>query len=342
MKRIAAAAVCLLFLLTLAACQNGNDPQPTAPPENTPTAPLATDPPSTEPPEPFDSVRSLLSDRAFAVAYLGTTYELTREGWAGWLEQSCPNLLQSLPELAQLPWERVFGEIMGEAYLIVPASGTIQSSVSALYDGQHLICENADGDSFVIFCNGGQFYPGSRLTVTSATGETLWDPCLGEDGKVLLPQGAAILDITDYEDHYEPPYLFWQDLGWYMPERRELENTCWVYEAALSDGTQGIVFLDLYADGAAMLDFCCLGDSQPLLSYSGSWDVYWEGNGILSLALNRNDTSGMEGAAQLQAAGVILLSPETDQLFLSPELAPSLIPMELEADQTAMLRRSVG
>lgn len=344
MKKLLCILLSLILLVSVAGCTQPEPTQPDpVPTQPNPTQPVA-DPTVPEETDPLQVIENALQAEGltFAAAYLGETYDL-ENGLHAWLEESCPSLLEELPCLREFPEEQVYGESMGEAYLVIPRSDIQSVSVMPAFDGQAAIYGSKTPEPFILFCNGGQYYPGSVCTFTDASGEEItWFPCLGEDGCISPATPDGLLDVSNYDDHPISAYAQYLRYGWQLPATEQLNDSCWTYASGYGDRYDAMLFLDLYADGTAMLSWLYGGDMESRAEYIGTWTLDYEGAAMLVLDLVKTGGTQEDTAQTLFGVGALLVSPDATMLFMDEDLSQDAIPLDADMDGVVVLERSVG
>ena len=358
MKQLAILILAMSVALSLCACIGPDGPSAPTEPTTVPT----TTPGETEPAPQEDISLIMLRQEMidtpalFAVAYLGFVHEPAQGTLAQLLEDTCPEMLEAYPFMAQIPQERLLGGKTGELYLIVPRSTQARVQVDLLLDhgyaqtvpATQVIYQAETGDPFLLIANGDAFYPDHHLTITEPEGNQvkcyIWRD---ERGYVNIPIAgdvAQALDIT-YKNGAYDPLKDWLKAGWIMPDEALLYATCWYFEDYT--GEQPIAYLlDLTADGYAALYAYCTGDSEYLEEYQGIWYCHNDGE-YLYLNLNMERVSGTlyqpdEAPVAIIDAFPLLTDSSEASLLLGLGLYECELPFATDGEITAVFDSSAG
>lgn len=179
----------------------------------------------------------------FAAAYLGYTVDMVPVSYEDFLTFTNLTLYNDLPFIPSIPEERVLGGGMGEVYCIVPLDEKATVSVKSKSAGSSYeeIYSSENGAPIIIFCNSGDEYPDTQITITTSAGNSItWYPRLNSGGRLETESGTAssetLNDFTPYtqlllNEYTEMKYGYWK-----LPTAMELVGTTWVCEELTETG----------------------------------------------------------------------------------------------------------
>lgn len=248
--------LCVTLLLGLAAC-SGQDPQPEQDGTDSAVGVIGgrkgeqkdTPEPEADAEEAAASLVWLRDSMAYsaqiagAVAYLGYWEQGDATLLADWLRKHCPELVEELPFLLEIPAERALGPGYGDVYCVVPrdenTSLTVKHVVGMSYDEvnhpeeDEVLYQEEHGNPVLLFVNYEKWReePDMELTFLTADGmEMTWWPMCDENDFPILPLGAddipllmdfAIFGVVtglDYPEGWGGPAGWSDPENWYDPE----------------------------------------------------------------------------------------------------------------------------
>jgi hypothetical protein len=200
--------------------------------------------PTTVPMDPLEALRGEMegTSYAFAVAYIGETYDGGEKDYAALLNDLAPGLCAQWPFLLEIPAENVVDLGWYEIYCIIPAdpdasvrvSRTVQTG-DDLWEYTDIIYVSETGEPILLICNCTEYWPDTQVTITSAGVETVWcprqdayfcaAPLTNESGESLF------LDITSYWESFNRKYqevAGWEDYR--IPVKEDLVGKAWGWE----------------------------------------------------------------------------------------------------------------
>ena len=358
MKKIASFMLAMMMALSLCACIS-----PDAPPAPTGPASIPTTAPTQSTPAPQEDIsltmlcqQMIETPAMFAVAYRGFVHEPWRGTVSGLLEETCPEMLEAYPFMAQIPAERLLGGTTGELYLIVPRDSGSAVQVGKLLDEEYgqaepstqVIYQAQTGEPFLLIANGGDFFPDHQLIITEESG--LQVRCYlyrDEMGYVNLPIGGDVelaLDITYNGGEYDP-LKDWLKAGWIMPDESMLYSTGWYFEDYTTE--QPITYLlELTEDGCASLYSYYAWEPEHLEEYQGIWYCHIDGDyRYLNLSMERVGGTLYQPdeipVSIVDSFPVLILYDET-ALLLGMGLYECELPFVTDGEITAMFEASAG
>lgn len=358
MKKIASFMLAMMMVLSLCACISPDaPPAPTGPASNPTTAPTQSTPAPQEDISLTMLCQQMIETPAmFAVAYLGFVHEPWKGTVSGLLEETCPEMLEAYPFMAQIPAERLLGGTTGELYLIVPRDSGSAVQVGKLLDEEYgqaepstqVIYQAQTGEPFLLIANGGDFFPDHQLIITEESG--LQVRCYlyrDEMGYVNLPIGGDVelaLDITYNGGEYDP-LKDWLKAGWFMPDESMLYSTGWYFEDYTTE--QPITYLlELTEDGCASLYSYYAWEPVHLEEYQGIWYCHIDGDyRYLNLSMERVGGTLYQPdeipVSIVDSFPVLILYDET-ALLLGMGLYECELPFVTDGEITAMFEASAG
>ena len=358
MKRLVILILTLSVVLSLCACI---DPEATTVPTQPTTLP-ATAPGETEPTVQEDISLIMLRQQMietpamFAIAYLGFVHEPSKGTVDRLLEDTCPEMLEAYPFMAQIPAERLLGGTTGELYLIVPRDSGSAVQVGKLLDEEYgqaepstqVIYQAQTGEPFLLIANGGDFYPDHQLIITEEAG--LQVTCYiyrDEMGYVNLPIGGDVelaLDITYKGGEYDT-LKDWMKAGWIMPDETMLYSTGWHFED-YTTGQPITYLLELTEDGFASLYSYYAWESECLEEYQGIWYCHIDGDyRYLNLSMERVGGSLArpdEIPVSIVDCFPVLIHYDETALLLGMGLYECELPFVTDGEITAVFEASAG
>ena len=267
MKRMAV-FVLVLAMLVISGCEKkpvdpttvSTEPVATKPAETVPTTV------ATEPVDPLEALREQMegTSYAFAVAYMGDTYEDEKD-YPALLQELSPSVCEQYPFLLDIPAENIVDLGWGEVYCVIPADPNASVHVyqavevplgewEYTWEYSKLVYESETGEPFLLVCTQADDLAGVRISFSSAdTTEVVWYP-LENMYRQLTPLTNAegkdmLLDLTSYYDRF---LHYYRDSTDYMrlPTEEELLGKAWGWEGiALYDDRYTTYLIAFEEDG---------------------------------------------------------------------------------------------
>ena len=248
-------------------------PEPTTEPN--PTVPVVTNPAVTDPTtvatEPVDSLEALRekmegTSYAFAVAYIGDTYE-DEKNFTALLGEKTPDLCREYPFLLEIPAENTVDLGYGEIYCIIPADPNatvrIHQAVEVTvgeweyaWEYTDLVYESETGGPVLLVCNRLADFSDVQVTITGEDGEIIWSPWQDKYRRLETMTNEAgeslLLDCSDYAALYTQIYQNnAQDMR--LPTEEDLIGKAWGWEGiALHDTLYTTYLLAFEEDGVTI------------------------------------------------------------------------------------------
>lgn len=243
----------IVFVLLCSLLVTGCAQKPVVP-ATKPTEPVVTTKPveavpttmATEPVDPLEALREEMegTSYAFAVAYIGDTYEEEKD-FPALLQELSPSVCQQYPFLLEISAENIVDLGWGEVYCVIPADPNASVHVyravevpvgewDYTWEYSELVYESETGAPFLLVCSQVDDLPGVRVSFRSEeTAEVVWYP-VENMYRQLEPltnaEGEDVFwDLTSYYDQFLNYYRSNTD---YMrlPTEADLLGKAWGWE----------------------------------------------------------------------------------------------------------------
>lgn len=164
------------------------------------------------------------NDYIASVAYLGHKEKGDSTPIDGWIKENCPELIEEMPFILDIPLERIVGESdNGDLYCIVPKGDDTSLGVNYvewnLIDDvlwptpDYIYYRDENAKPVMVFTGYDKWRdePNVEINITTNDGRSLiWYPNIHANGKPIIPidqNGSELfLDFTQYDDKIVPDY----------------------------------------------------------------------------------------------------------------------------------------
>lgn len=363
-RRICAAILCHILLLSLAGCGKANKAKPNDggdPPVKASVDALKQGQPAADSEETANGAESLARVRGDleydgrltgAAAYLGLREKGDQTELTDWLRENCADLTSELPFLLEIPAERVLGGESGKLYCIVPRDENTSLAVNHVtWESQgngvwpvadEVLYREEYAQPVLVFVNYEEWpdEPDTEINLVTNNGlEVKWYPLTDASGCPVVPTGVnyapMLMDFgvfgaatgIDYPEDWEPAGDDW----WLPPTDLGLADSTWVCDDWMMDLRYGGCDPD-YA-GIAELYHRFEDNVEMTQVYSGVWRME---DDCLRLDLSAGVGTSLSGSFP------ILISPSGEEMHFQRSRSGEGVPFLPDGIDAIELTRSCG
>ncbi len=341
--RLAAALLCLIMLLSLAAC--GGKAKPDA--QNVSGAGDMLSGGKTAETGDGEAAAAAIAllrksmaqqeEQACAVAYLGYREKDGGASLTDWIRTNCAGLAEEMPFILSIPSERVLGGSYGDLFCFVPRDDNSSFAVNRVRwspgnsdvrpQNEEVLYRSDNAQPILVFshCEEYSDEPDIEIHVIAGNGaDVTWYPQLDDWGNIVLPAGsdgnAAMLNFTVFGDTtgLDYPKALGDPAGddWWLPPTNEgLADTTWLYGNWSMELHRGSGDPDYF--GVAEL-WQRPGDGQAYkCAYTGVWRMT---DDCLELMISAGVGTSTGGCFP------ILISPSGEQMYMQQSRSGAVLP----------------